>query len=155
MIIKNGEIIAIDQVWHDNSINGNGRKEAPLSVNGLYLAQTALNDYSGRWVKTTNNVNELIPSYQSMSSIINTNSARWVSTENTVLNNSSRWVSTETIVSSNSANWTSTTEIVAANSSRWNSIIEEFSIKAKQWDQDIARLDKIIEQFASLNLVNN
>ena len=47
MIVKNGEIIAIGKVKHDNTLSGTGQPESPLGVNGSILKN------AGDWITVT------------------------------------------------------------------------------------------------------
>ena len=47
MIVKNGEIIAIGKVKHDNTLSGTGQPESPLGVNGAILKN------AGDWITVT------------------------------------------------------------------------------------------------------
>lgn len=47
MIVKNGEIIAIGKVKHDNTLSGTGQPESPLGVNSSILKN------AGDWITVT------------------------------------------------------------------------------------------------------
>lgn len=152
MIIKKGEILAIDAVSAGYGLRGTGRPNDPLELNDKItgLVEVKHDDtLSGKgtsdshlgiantWTKVITNLQSSASRWNTASDIVQTSAARWNTISDIVQTSASSWNKASDIVQSSASNWNNTSNIIQTSANVWNKAIESIQTSANVWNTAI------------------